>query len=848
MKLTKSLLHTTDTYIKKLYQWWIETVADFIGMYPRAIEDKSQITSVFANANIKEKQSFIAKIELLTSERTRNNKLLIKCVLIDENDSYMELVWFNRKFLLQQYHSGDRVIVYGQPKYEYGKLSMNNAEIEHYKENRKELAPVYSDVNYISGAWIEKKMPLLKQYILSLKEDLPEDIIQKKGMRSRVKSVFAIHFPTSLADWNKAKKELAYRELFVFQKRGIEKKYNLQHTEGHTSHAIALDVDLMKHLIWDLPFSLTDKQKIVLFQILKDMENPYPMSRMLQGDVWTGKTIVAFLVAIHSILTWREKNPEGPVFQVVFMAPTEILARQHFADGQEILTKYQISSDLLVGSLTPKNKKLAQNRLKNGEVEVVFGTHALVQDAVGFKNLWFAVIDEQHRFGVKQRENLEKNISQNISPCEGGVSEGQGGMKNFPYNPKLKEFARENRKNPSEPEKIFWQKILHQEFFQPFHFRRQKPIWEYIVDFFSSSLNLIIEIDWEDHLDKEKYDKKRGNYFTSLWLQEIRFTNLEICENPEWIYEKLVDICEKITKKSPLNPPSQGERKGISPKNTSITNTTYSSSKIQQNTSPWQGGMSEGQRGMKIIPHILNMTATPIPRSLALTLYGDQDISVLDEYPAGRKEIHTKVVQKYQRAEVYKWITESVEQGRQVYWISPLVEESETLDVASATAMFEQLEMIFPQFQVGLIHGKMKAKEKDQIMQDFYEWKIQILSSTSVVEVGVNNPNATIMCIEWSERFGLSQLHQFRGRVGRGEHQSYCYLFTTKEYKTDRLKAMEQTNDGFILANKDLELRGPGEVYGVRQSGLPDLHFADIRDVNMVSEVRADIEESLKGE
>ncbi len=678
MKLTKSLLHTTDAYIKKLNGWWIETVNDFISMYPRGLEDKSQITSIFANANVKEKQSFVAKIELLTSERTRNNKLLIKCVLIDENDSYMELVWFNRKFLLQQYHSGDRVVVYGQPKYEYGKLSMNNAEIEHYKENRQELAPVYSDVNYISGVWIGKKMTLLKKYISLLPENIDKKILAKKGFRNFADSVYAIHFPKSKSDWEQAKKELAYRELFTFQKRGIEKKYNLQHGSTHSAHPLALDVDLMKKLIWELPFSLTDKQKIVLFQILKDMENLYPMSRMFQGDVGTGKTIVALLVAIHSILTWREKNPENPTFQVVFMAPTEILARQHFTDAQDFLMRYQISSDLLVGSLTTKNKKLTQERLRNWEVEIVFGTHALVQDTVGFQNLGFAIIDEQHRFGVKQREILEKNISQNISPCEEGMSEGQGGM--------------------------------------------------------------------------------------------------------------------------------------------------------------------------KIIPHILNMTATPIPRSLALTLYGDQDISVLDEYPAGRKEIHTKVVQEYQRPEVYKWITESVEQGRQVYWISPLVEESETLDVTSATQMFEQLEMIFPQFSVGLIHGKMKAKEKDQIMQDFYDWKIQILSSTSVVEVGVNNPNATIMCIEWSERFGLSQLHQFRGRVGRGKHQSYCYLFTTKEYKTDRLKAMEQTNDGFILANKDLELRGPGEVYGVRQSGLPDLHFADIRDVAMVSEVRADIEESLKGE
>ncbi len=218
-------------------------------MYPRDLEDKSQITSIFANANVKEKQSFVAKIELLTSERTRNNKLLIKCVLIDENDSYMELVWFNRKFLLQQYHSGDRVVVYGQPKYEYGKLSMNNAEIEHYKENRQELAPVYSDVNYISGVWIGKKMALLKKYISLLPENIDAKILAKKEFRSFADSVYAIHFPKSKSDWEQAKTELAYRELFTFQKRGIEKKYNLQHGSTHSAHSLRLDADLMKKLI-----------------------------------------------------------------------------------------------------------------------------------------------------------------------------------------------------------------------------------------------------------------------------------------------------------------------------------------------------------------------------------------------------------------------------------------------------------------------------------------------------------------------------------------------------------------------------------------------------------------------
>jgi ATP-dependent DNA helicase RecG len=227
-------------------------------------------------------------------------------------------------------------------------------------------------------------------------------------------------------------------------------------------------------------------------------------------------------------------------------------------------------------------------------------------------------------------------------------------------------------------------------------------------------------------------------------------------------------------------------------------------------------------------------------------MYGDQDISVLDEYPAGRLPIHTSVVRDTHREEIYRWIHTEVASGRQVYWICPLVEESETLDIASATEMQFTLSGIFPHLHIGLIHGKMPGKEKDRIMQEFYENKIHILSATSVVEVGVNNPNATIMCIEAGERFGLSQLHQFRGRVGRGVHQSYCYIFTTREYKTDRLKAMEQTNDGFELSQIDLELRGPGEVYGVRQSGVPDMQFGDMSDVSTIADIREEIEDMLR--
>ncbi len=658
MFLTKSLLHTTDVYIKKLREAWIETAEQLIGIFPRDIEDKSDVATRFSTLTITEKQVVQCKIELLTSEMTRNKKLLIKAVLVDADGSYAEAVWFNRKFLLQQFASGDTVLIYSQPKYEYGKLSFPNAEIEHLKQDRREIVPVYSDLNYIPGTWIREKIALLRHAIADISNTIPREIREKKWMKSRMENIMAIHFPTSMEDWDRARAELGYEELYHFQKRGIEKKYALEAESTGLAPRLTLDTELMKSLIESLPFPLTNKQKIVLFQILKDMERPHAMARMLQWDVGTGKTVVAMLASVHTILVWRN---QGKQFQVAIMAPTEILARQHFTGQEAWLIGWWIRSDLLVGSITPRLKEDARARLKSWDTDIIFWTHALIQDSVQFAGLGFVVVDEQHRFWVEQRKALEEYCS-------------TGSIK----------------------------------------------------------------------------------------------------------------------------------------------------------------------------PHRLNMSATPIPRSLALTLYGDQDISVLDEYPAGRLPIHTRVVKEEQRGAIYNWIDEEVKSGRQVYWISPLVEESETLDIASATNMQEILSGIFPHLTIGLIHGKMSGKEKDRIMQEFYENKIHILSSTSVVEVWVNNPNATVICIEASERFWLSQLHQFRGRVGRGNHQSYCYLFTTKQYKSDRLKAMEKTGDGFELAQIDLDLRWPGEVYGVRQSGVPDFHFADLRDTDLIAEIRQDIEEWMK--
>ncbi len=806
-KLTKSLLHTTDNYIKALEKAGIMTVWDLLNQFPREYEDRTNVLDSFSLINIKEKNTILVKLLTLDTKKTWGWKLLTKWVLEDKNWFMSEVVWFNRKYLSSQLlpYVWQKILVSWKVKYDYWKVTFSSPEVEtNLSKVAWEIVPIYSDLNYIPSKWTIGKMELLKNYISEITEDLPEIIIKKYNFISKKEAIFKIHFPKNKHDIEIAKYRLAYGELFDINYRAISKKMDSFKISEGKSFAIKMNPELIKEIISKIWFDLTDHQKIVLFQILKDMEKPHSMQRLLEWDVWTGKTIVALIVAIHGVVESRKPHPnpllkgEGTIgirqnykevpdyikelsknlrkywtevedilwevfrnrkfewlkfrrqhpfwryvadfycdeiklvieldwkihenqkeydeirdeiikqywvnilriknedvlnnltsiykkiipyapsplrrglgwgdfgenrwgiIQSAIMAPTEILARQHFEWVQDLLMKYNISSHLLVWSLTKKQKEAVKTDIKSGNIDIVIWTHALVQDDVVFNNLWFVVVDEQHRFWVHQREVLEK------------------------------------------------------------------------------------------------------------WFWNIS----------------------------------------------------------------------------GLVPHNLNMTATPIPRTLALTLYWDQDLSVISEYPKWRKEIFTRVAKnEEERQQIELFVRSEIEKWRQIFWISPLVEESEKIDLANAIATYESLVDIFSPFKIWLLHWRMKASEKEQIMRDFSENKIQILSSTSVVEVWVDIPNATIMCIEWAERFWLSQLHQFRWRVWRWKHQSYCYLFPTSWNSTDRLKAMERTNNWFELAEIDLELRWPWEVYWVRQSWLPDLKIADLKDLNLISQIREDIEE-----
>ena len=659
--LTKSLLHTTDKYINAFAKGWVTTVSDLLFHYPRDYEDRTNVLEEFSLLNIKEKNTILVKLINVSSQRTRNNKILTKAVIEDKHWILSEAVWFNRKYLQNQLvvREWTQVLLSWKVKYEYWKLSFMSPELETDLEKvQGEIVPLYPDLNYIPWKWIHKKMELLKKYVAWIKEVLPQEIIDKYKFIERKTAFYKLHFPKNNTDVQIARRRLAYEELFLIQYDAIKRKNERISESKDKSIPIPLNADFVKELIKSLPFELTNVQKISLFQILKDMEKTTAMMRLFEWDVWTGKTIVAMIAVIHAL---KESEKLWNRIQVSLMAPTEILARQHFEWIQEILMNNMISSHLLVGSTTWSQKTLIKKDLKNWNVDIVVGTHALIQEDVKFKNLWFVIIDEQHRFWVKQRAMLEENI------------------------------------------------------------------------------------------------------------------------NSHWKF-----------------------------------------------------------------PHVLNMTATPIPRTLALTLYWDQDLSILNEYPKDRKLIHTKVIRtNAQREQVNLFIEDQVRKGRQVFWISPLVEESEKIDLANAVKTYDSLTEIFNMCKVWLVHWRLKPKVKENVMREFSNNEIQVLSSTSVVEVGIDVPNATVMCIEWAERFWLSQLHQFRWRVGRWKYQSYCYLFPTEWQYTDRLKAMERTNNGFELSEIDLNIRWPWEVYWVRQSWIPDLKIADVKDLALVSQIREDIEKMM---
>lgn len=643
----------------KLNKLGIYTAQDLIMYFPKKHIDYSSRTLI-RNLKEGENTTVFGYIRSVSAFNTKNNLSIVKVTVTDESGR-IELSFFQAKsnrFMLEriksQFPVNAGIMLSGKVKRNNfdGKLTFDKPnysimtgeflEDKNSNLNLARIVPIYTVCEDLSIKVLRRAIfNAINTYKDEIENVLPDYIREKYGILDKKIAVEQIHFPESIELLEQARFSLIFEELFLIQLKLVR----LREANSHNHSALALKIKekgLVRKFIDTLPFELTGGQKKAVNEILNDLNSDIPMARLLQGDVGSGKTVVATIMLLAGV----ENGYQGAL-----MAPTEILAQQHYNNLQQWLTPLGVSVGLFLGSQGKKVREKFRTDLRNGQMNIAVGTHALIQEDVDFNNLGAIVVDEQHRFGVKQR-NILKKKSQN--------------------------------------------------------------------------------------------------------------------------------------------------------------------------------------------PQMLTMTATPIPRTLALTVHGDLDLTIIDELPKGRKPIKTSLVTSHRG--VYDLIKKEIESGRQAYVVYPLIEESETLSAKAATIEAEKLQNeVFPQFKIGLLHGKLKNDEKEQVMADFKNKKYDILVSTTVVEVGVDVPNATVMLIENAERFGLSQLHQLRGRVGRNDLQSYCILHTsTKSQETkERLNIMTQTNDGFVIAEKDLQLRGPGEFLGTRQSGLPDLIISDIvRDAKILEMAR----------
>lgn len=674
-------------FLRALNKLGIRTVRDLVWHFPSRYEDFRTICKI-CDLSAGQQATIQGIIRDINVRRSWRKNLIITEALISDETGDIKAIWFNQPYLINVLRPGRQANLAGKVMVDEEDLFLSHPAYELVStvkalgaKHTGRLVPIYPETKGLTSKVIRFLIQPILKNLEKIEEWIPEEILAENNLPEINKALKTIHFPPQIDSANAARRRFSFEDLFLLQLYNIEQKLKLAKEKAPV---IKADIEKLKKIITQLPFELTPSQKKSLWEIIQDLEKPKPMNRLLQGDVGSGKTVVAALAALIAV-----QNK----LQAAFMAPTEILARQHYETIKKLFGAITSAYQAPIGLITSSEAKIFYEndletevkkpeftkKIKSGEITILIGTHSLIQKSVIFKNLGLVIVDEQHRFGVKQRAQLLK-----------------------------------------------------------------------------------------------QRDKKQA-----------------------------------------------------------------------------------------LMPHLLSMSATPIPRTLMLTIFGDLDISTITELPAGRKEITTKIIAPENRPEAYKFIREKVKEGRQVFVICPRIKtansksqiaSSETenpaatykqkalWEVKSVKEEYEKLsKKIFPDLKVAMLHGQMKPKEKEEIMKKFKDGETDILVSTSVIEVGIDIPNAAIMMVEGADRFGLAQLYQFKGRVGRSEHQSYCFLFTDSSSKSthERLKAITEAKNGFELAERDLKIRGPGEFLGEKQTGLPDIAMRGLQDIELIRQSRA---------
>lgn len=839
--------------LPRLKKLGIKTVKDLLWHFPFRYEDYRQITPI-SLVKKDEAVNIRGTIMKIDSQRSWKKRMAITTALVEDDSDIIKAVWFNQPYLEETLPAGSEVSLAGKIKLAKGGLYLASPVYEKITARTENtglthtgrLVPLYPETEGLSSKYLRFLLRPLMDCAKNIPDPLPAVIVSKYQFPPLNQAIKEIHFPASLAQAEAAKKRIAFSELFFFQLKSLVSRRQILRLK---SHPVRFEVDFVKSLVSSLPFTLTDDQRLCLFEILKDMEKKYPMNRLLNGDVGSGKTVVALIAAGQVALQKK---------QAVLMAPTEILARQHFETAVGLLGRWQTLSPvqfypaiaLLTGSeaswfrtdpvFNSRPEKISKKELKEkiatGEIDIVIGTHAVIQKNITFKNLALAIVDEQHRFGVRQRAELVGRRP-NADLTQTNVEEDKKNIDSLLYEEvtyKIRKCIFKVKKNLGLGHKEnIYQKALEIEF-----------------------TNQNIPFEKEKNIDIRYDSKKVGLYRPDFVIEDKIIVEL-----------KALPFLGNIEKRQVWT-----YLKGSSYKLALLVNfgsDDVTINRIIYDISRKSPPSAFSQRESALCPHLLSMTATPIPRTLALTIYGDLDISLIKEKPKNRKKIMTKVFNSSGAKTAYGFIDKELSAGRQAFVICPRIEVSSlnanyqppTADyrlslkkalwqeVKAVTQEYEKLSKeIFPHRRIAMLHGKMRPKDKEKTMRDFKNKKYDLLVATSVVEVGMDIPNASVMLIENAERFGLAQLHQFRGRVGRAEHQSYCLLVNGGGMLTEnrRLRALETHDDGFTLAEQDLRLRGPGEFVGTKQSGLPDLAMASLTDLDLIKKARLEARLLLK--